>query len=910
MIIPKEFNYILNTIRSVAMMNGINVFIVGGFIRDLLLGRQPNDIDILAGSKSAGRKLATLVAKEFGKKPIHFPNHDTSRVHVDNVQIDFSSPHTISLGGTKESCSVNDDVISRDFTVNALLINMKDYSLLDITGRGLSDLNSRTLTFVSEDIFERKVLEDPLTMLRAVRLASTLDLTLDEQVVKIVKRNANKIVPKELGGEVSYQRIAKGLMSSIEDGARPQMKQAARGLTMSKFANKFLAVSEAIMRLQPVLDQGIEAYIAGGFIRDSLLGMYPKDADLTIVWPQFVCVDGGEKISVDEVEELKPMGLIASEQVEDYDGSEYVQYRCTEHSSEIVNGGEYAARMVADALDGDLSITRSKGTAIVSGIATPHGRVAIDFVSARKESYGEDSHKPKIQPGTLEEDVMRRDFTVNTLLMNVRDFQMGMDKFDLEEHVLDITGRGMRDLENGVLETPLNPDETFRDDPTRIVRAIRFAAQKGFKLSSNVVSAIRYGEHDGMLIRDMIIKGGKAPKGSQIGDELKLAILSNPTKTMDLLVKTRLSETLNMGLHDLNVSQEDSRGIHDYNVYGHTKKVVEHMEHIVSEREAEGTSYAPDEKVGLYLAAMMHDVGKAKTKSIVCATRGCDFNIPYEKLERLQQVSNYDMSQFKCPECGNASAKVQFLGHEDISTGFVNNMRGVFSNDILDVVEATVSNHMKRYDPKDSAKTIRNRQREFGRNQEWILMLQEADHSTKSEELRTTWKGQVDEFRMKLSIKTPLTGKDIMDMFNVNPGPDVGLALEQLNMLALRYPQYGIPNSPTQLTDEALAQVYTDANVSTWDELVRNRREAVIEYLKHKSFKEKVGIVDKLPTFNGTQLMSLYGKGGGPWIRAIQERLMDAGHFLGDDELEARNFLRGLELEFGVLVEDNDVEPQ
>jgi tRNA nucleotidyltransferase/poly(A) polymerase len=84
------------------MINGINVFIVGGFIRDLLLDREPNDVDVLVGDKGKERKLATLTSRELGVKPIHFSPHDTSRIHHDGIQVDFSAPHSFDDAGDRK----------------------------------------------------------------------------------------------------------------------------------------------------------------------------------------------------------------------------------------------------------------------------------------------------------------------------------------------------------------------------------------------------------------------------------------------------------------------------------------------------------------------------------------------------------------------------------------------------------------------------------------------------------------------------------------------------------------------------------------------------------------------------------------------------------------------------------------
>src|SRR5437870_6830080 len=103
----------------------------------------------------------------------------------------------------------------------------------------------------------------------------------------------------------------------------------------------------------------------------------------------------------------------------------------------------------------------------------------VEFVSARSESYAPESRKPDVRPATLEEDLRRRDFTVNTLLM------------DFDGNIHDRLGTAKADLEARVLRTPADPLQTFNDDPLRMLRAVRFAAQLGFALAPNLVPAMR-----------------------------------------------------------------------------------------------------------------------------------------------------------------------------------------------------------------------------------------------------------------------------------------------------------------------------------------------------------------------------------------------------------------------------------
>lgn len=115
----------------------------------------------------------------------------------------------------------------------------------------------------------------------------------------------------------------------------------------------------------------------------------------------------------------------------------------------------------------------------------------IEIANARKESYGGESgkgYKPsEVEPATIEEDALRRDFTFNTLMWRLLDLEHGPDRAE----ILDMLGTGKRHLDEGILQTPLDPDKTFSDDPTRMIRAIRFCVKYGFKIPPDMEASIR-----------------------------------------------------------------------------------------------------------------------------------------------------------------------------------------------------------------------------------------------------------------------------------------------------------------------------------------------------------------------------------------------------------------------------------
>ena len=198
----------------------------------------------------------------------------------------------------------------------------------------------------------------------------------------------------------------------------------------------------------------------------------------------------------------------------------------------------------------------------------------VEFVTARSESYAPDSRKPDVRPATLDEDLRRRDFTINTLLM------------DLDGNVHDRLG-GQADLEARILRTPTDPLRTFTDDPLRMLRAVRFASELGFELAPDIVPAMR------------ALKGRVAPpviSVERVTDELRRMLVSErPRLAIELLDTAELLELI---LPEV-VACKGVRqgGYHTHDVYGHTLLAVDHV---------------PRDLV-LRLAALFHDVGKPST---------------------------------------------------------------------------------------------------------------------------------------------------------------------------------------------------------------------------------------------------------------------------------------------------------
>lgn len=198
----------------------------------------------------------------------------------------------------------------------------------------------------------------------------------------------------------------------------------------------------------------------------------------------------------------------------------------------------------------------------------------VEFVSARAESYGPASRKPDVRRATLDEDLLRRDFTINTLLM------------DFEGNVHDRLG-GRADLEARLLRTPTDPLSTFADDPLRMLRAVRFASELGFELSPDLVPAMR--SLKGRLVPPVI-------SIERVAAELcRMLVSDRPRLALELL---DAGELLGVVLPDVVACKGVQQGgYHTHDVYGHTLLTVEGV--------------PPD--LPVRLAALFHDVGKPST---------------------------------------------------------------------------------------------------------------------------------------------------------------------------------------------------------------------------------------------------------------------------------------------------------
>ena len=227
-----------------------------------------------------------------------------------------------------------------------------------------------------------------------------------------------------------------------------------------------------------------------------------------------------------------------------------------------------------------LSVFKNFGTAQVK--FRQKGReYEVEFVGARKESYSHDSRKPVVEDGTLEDDQNRRDFTINAMAICLNHNRFGelVDPFN-----------GLADLEDGIIATPLEPDITFSDDPLRMMRCVRFATQLNFQIEEATYVAL-----ERMADRIRIVSG------ERIKDELnKIIMAPHPSIGFDYLQRTGLLQLILPELAALDIVEQKNGRAHKNNFY-HTLEVLENVA-------------AQSDNLWLRWAALMHDIGKTKSK--------------------------------------------------------------------------------------------------------------------------------------------------------------------------------------------------------------------------------------------------------------------------------------------------------
>jgi len=470
-----------------------------------------------------------------------------------------------------------------------------------------------------------------------------------------------------------------------------------------------------------------QVYLAGGAVRDMVLGKKPKDLDIVVI-------NHGLRGGLD-------FAIWIAKQMGNYKGPEV--YPPQFHFAPHIQVDDYGApsfspRGEPNNPDPDLMKALDEYTAYYASFSNPvlfpkfgtakvnltgiHEGTSlegmeIEAVAARREEYTPGNRKPRVFPGTLKDDVFRRDFNANSLMLDLTSGQ-----------TLDLTGKGYEDIKTGTLRTTSDPLIIFKEDPLRMLRAVRFMAQKGWKIAPETEDSIR---KNASWLRFI--------SRERVRDELnKILVVADPTEAFE---KMRDLGLLPYVAPELQKAVGMTQNIHHkHDVFAHTLEVLKKMKPYVINR----------------LMALFHDIGKIATRS-----------------ESPTGVHFYGH------EDAGAEMVEQILANLKYPT------------EIIDAVKMGVKNHMRLKAGGDDAvklsdKALRKFKIELGDNLETILDLIHADNTAHSD--ASNMPNQIEHVRKRLkaldiqvkSPRLPINGTELQQIFGLTPGPIIGKILSKV----------------------------------------------------------------------------------------------------------------------------------
>jgi len=419
-----------------------------------------------------------------------------------------------------------------------------------------------------------------------------------------------------------------------------------------------------------------KAFVAGGYVRDEEMGLDPKDIDVTVAAP-----NGGVELATYVA---KKLGIYKK-------GSNPVIFPKFGTAKITLIGIKFEGEDLSD--------------------------MDIEFVMTRKEKYNDDSRNPEVEYGTIEQDVERRDFTVNSLL---KDLTTG--------EILDLTGTGREDIKKGLIRTPLDPDVIFTEDPLRMLRGIRFAVKYGWKLPF-------------FMIKSMKKNANQLSKISKerVRVELdKMLTSPYPAHAIKLLQITGLSKHIFPELDKLIRMKQNKH--HDFDAMKHTLEVLKQIPPNVVHR----------------LAALFHDIGKGETKEII------DNEIHFYKHEEVSaELVKVILKRLKYPNEIIEAVSTAVRQHmrtkqwgDDPKQATKKALRklkvdlGDHLELTLDLIDADNKSHGKMGDMPNQITRLKKQ-------------LQNVDVENNK-------------------VTLPITGKDVIKATGLKPGPEIGKLLKQV----------------------------------------------------------------------------------------------------------------------------------